>query len=81
MHTRCTVSEPRATHVAHHHVVVLTTPDAATLDALLERPDVRGLVWKRLDETRALVDAERMALVRKRLTEQGKAPRFVLGAL
>ncbi len=46
------------------------------MDELLSRSDVRGLVWKRLDETRALVDVERLALVRKRLTEQGRAPRF-----
>jgi len=74
--SRGVVTDDRAPHVAHHNVVVLRTPDPATMDELLSRTDVRGLVWKRLDETRALVDVERLALVRKRLTEQGRAPRF-----
>ena len=63
-------------HVSHHNLTVLTTDDATTMEALLARPDVRALVWKRLDATRALVDTERLSVLVKRLKDLGYPPRF-----
>lgn len=63
-------------HVAHHNLAVLTTEDASTMDALLSRSEVRALVWRRLDETHALVDTERIQLLIRRLKSVGHSPRF-----
>lgn len=63
-------------HVAHHNLAVLSTEDAATLDELLSRSEVRALIWKRLDERHALVDTERIQLLIRRLKAIGHAPRF-----
>jgi hypothetical protein len=63
-------------HVAHHNLAVLSTEDAATMDALLSHTDVRSLVWKRLDATHALVDTERIQLLIRRLKDIGHSPRF-----
>lgn len=63
-------------HVAHHNLAVLSTEDATTLDELLSRSEIRSLVWKRLDETHALVDTERIQLLIRRLKAVGHVPRF-----
>jgi hypothetical protein len=70
------VTDESAGHVAHHNVTILTTEDAATLEALLVRPEIRSLVWKRLDKTRALVDTARVQTLARRLRDLGHSPRF-----
>lgn len=63
-------------HVAHHNVAVLTTTDKTTMDEIVGRAELRSLVWKRLDDTRALVDTGRIQLLIRRMREAGHAPRF-----
>jgi hypothetical protein len=63
-------------YVAHHNVAVLTTEDKTMLDAMLSRPEIRGLVWKRLDDVHALVDTERLQQLIQRLRALGHSPRF-----
>ena len=70
------VSNDGAGHVAHHNLTVMTTDDAATMEAFLARPDVRALVWKRLDDTHALVDTEQVSVLVGRLKQLGYSPRF-----
>ena len=62
--------------VAHHNVAVVTTRDKVTMDAILGYAEIRALVWKRLDATHAIVDADRVRTLMKRLKEIGHSPRF-----
>lgn len=63
-------------HVAHHNVAVLTTDEKTILDAMLARPEIRGLVWKRLDDRHALVDTEHIQQLIERLRAIGHSARF-----
>ena len=64
------------THIKHHNVAVLTVPDKETLDELVAQANVRSLIWKRLDDTRALVDSGRVELLRRRLSTMGHPARI-----
>jgi hypothetical protein len=64
--------------VSHRNVALLVVDDGAQLDAWLERPEIRALVWKRLDANNALVDPDRVALVVRRLRESGVSARYSL---
>lgn len=57
--------------IAHQNVVVLTTQDAAELDALVENPEFRGLIWRRLDATHALADPTAIMTIFERLEAAG----------
>jgi hypothetical protein len=70
------VSDENPGHVAHHNVAVMTTEDKTMLDAMLSRPEIRPLVWKRLDDTHALVDTEHRQQLLARLRGLGYTPRF-----
>lgn len=73
---RETLSGKERNHVAHHNVAVLTTVDKITLDEILGKAELRSLIWKRLDDTHALVDSERIQLLIRRMKTAGHAPRF-----
>ena len=62
--------------VAHHNVTLMTTDDKVSMDAVLADPVVRSIVWKRLDDTHALVDTERTPELVQLLANTGYAPRF-----
>jgi hypothetical protein len=68
--------ETRPGPVAHYNVTLLMLNDRATLDALMVNPEIRSLIWTRLDETRALVDPDRLRLLRDRLRKLGITPRL-----
>ena len=68
--------QEEASHVAHHNLTLLTTDDKASMEAFLMEPRIRALVWKRLDDTHALVDSERVQLLARRLKRLGYSPRF-----
>ena len=70
------MTEQASGHVAHYNVTVLKVGDAATLNALLANPETRALIWTRLDETRALVDSDRVRLLLKRMRSHGLSPRL-----
>ena len=70
------MSAKERNHVAHHNVAVLTTVDKITMDEVAGRAELRSLVWKRLDDTHALVDTARIQLLIRRMREAGHAPRF-----
>ena len=70
------MTDETAGHVAHHNVTVLTAEDATTLEVFLSRPEIRSLIWKRLDDTRALVDTARVHILARRLRDLGHSPRF-----
>lgn len=70
------MAEELAGYVAHHNVAVLTADDKTMLDAMLSRPEIRSLVWKRLDDVHALVDTEHMQQLIQRLRALGHSPRF-----
>jgi hypothetical protein len=70
------MSDEQPSSVAHHNVTVLTTRDARTMDAILGYAEIRALVWRRLDGTRAIVDSDRVRPLMRRLKEIGHAPRF-----
>ncbi len=53
--------------IAHHNVVVLSTGNADEMDALISMPSLRGLIWRRLDDTYALVDPTAINLIHERL--------------
>jgi hypothetical protein len=72
------VSNLADAHVAHHNLAIIVAADDATMDEVLQIPELRALIWRRLDETRALVDPERIASLRKRLTERKLANQFKL---
>lgn len=57
--------------IAHQNVVVLTTHDAAEMDVLVENPAFRGLIWRRLDATHALVDPTAIMTIFERLEAAG----------
>lgn len=57
--------------VAHHGVALLRVRDASVMDALLAKAEVRALVWCRLDGHRALVDPERLGVLRRLLRQEG----------
>ncbi len=65
-------------HVAHHNLAILVAADDATMDEVLQIPELRALVWRRLDDTRALVDPERLATLRKRLSDRKLVNQFQL---
>jgi len=71
------MSKPVQRHVAHHNVTLLKVDDAVTLDALIARPEIRALIWSRLDGTRAVVDSTRLRLLTQRLRAAGHPARFV----
>lgn len=71
--------EERALHeqvVAHHNVVLLRTREPGGVDALLADPEMRGMIWMRLDDRQALVDPSRVGRLRSRLTRLGHHPLF-----
>lgn len=57
--------------IAHQNVVVLTTENAAGMDTLVDNPEFRGLIWRRLDATHALVDPTATMTMFERLEEAG----------
>lgn len=57
--------------IAHHNVVVLTTRGEAEMDTIVASPELRGLIWRRLDETHALVDPTAVMLIYERLESVG----------
>lgn len=57
--------------ISHFHVVLLEVDRAETLDGLLQRRELRGLIWTRLDGTRALVDPARLQTLQQRLRAAG----------
>lgn len=63
-------------HVAHYNVTLLSLNDKGALDALMHNPETRALIWTRLDDHRALVDPDRVRLLRERLRKFGLAPRL-----
>lgn len=65
-------------HVAHHNLAILVAADDATMDEVLQIPELRALIWRRLDDTRALVDPERLATLRKRLSDRKLVNQFQL---
>lgn len=68
------MSQPVPGAVTHHNVTVLRGPDAATIDTLLARPELRALIWCRLDDRRVLVDSSRLLTLTNTLTRLGLAP-------
>lgn len=62
--------------VAHHNVALLRTREAGGIDALLADPEMRGLIWHRIDDRNALVDPERVSRLRRRLLKLGLHPLF-----
>jgi hypothetical protein len=62
--------------ISHFHVALLDLEDAGRMDAVLARPELRGLIWKRLDATRALVDPGRVHTLQARLTAAGVPARL-----
>src|SRR5690625_5274535 len=57
--------------IAHQNVVVLTTQDAAELDALVGTPEPRGFIWRRLDATQASADPTAIMTIVERLAAAG----------
>lgn len=57
--------------IAHHNVVVLTTRGVAEMDTIVASPALRGLIWRRLDSTHALVDPTAVMLIFERLESVG----------
>lgn len=57
--------------IAHQNVVVITTEDAAEMDVLVDDPQFRGLIWRRLDATHALVDPTAALTMFERLNAAG----------
>ena len=62
--------------IAHHNVALLRTREPGGVDAILADPEIRGIVWMRLDDRRALVDPERIGRLRRRLLKLGLHPYF-----
>lgn len=62
--------------VSHRNVALLVLEDGSQLDTWLERPEIRSLIWKRLDATHAIVDPERIAVLARRLRESGVVARY-----
>ena len=65
-----------ASTIAHHNLTLMTTDDRVNMERFLNEPGIRGLIWKRLDDTHALVDTERAAVLIERLKKLGFSPRF-----
>lgn len=59
--------------IAHQNVVVLMTQDGAGMDTLVDNPEFRGLIWRRLDATHALVDPTATMTMFERLEAAGIA--------
>lgn len=59
--------------VAHTNVALFTARSADELDKIVAQPDLRGLIWHRLDETRALVDPTSVRLFYERMVSLGFA--------
>lgn len=57
--------------IAHHNVVVLTTRGAAEMDTIVASAELRGLVWRRLDATHALIDPTAVMTIFERLESVG----------
>lgn len=57
--------------IAHHNVAVLQTRDRAEMDTIVGTPALRGLVWRRLDDTHALVDPTAVLTLYERLEVVG----------
>lgn len=61
--------------VAHNNVALFTARSAEELERVVAHPELRGLVWHRLDETHALVDPTSVRLFHERLAALGIALR------
>lgn len=57
--------------ISHQNVVVLTTKNGAQMDTLVDDPEFRGLIWRRLDATHALVDPTATKTMFERLEAAG----------
>lgn len=57
--------------IAHHNVAVLQTRDRAEMDTIVGTPALRGLIWRRLDDTHALVDPTAVLALNERLVAIG----------
>ena len=62
--------------IAHHNLTLMTTDDDVSMERFLSEPGIRGLIWKRLDKTRALVDTDRLSYLIARLKKLGYSPLF-----
>ena len=57
--------------VAHNNVALFTVRSSSVMDRLLSEPGLRGLIWHRLDATRAIVDPTSVGLLHERLRSLG----------
>ena len=64
-----TPREPARVAVLHTNLVLLQTADAAQLDAVLERAELRNRVVARVGPDRLLVPRGALPALRKRLTD------------
>ncbi len=70
------MSDSDAGYVAHHNVAVISAQDKKTLDAIYKAAGTRALIWKRLDDTHAIVDPTRVSTLVRRLEDGGFSPDF-----
>lgn len=57
--------------IAHRNVALLRAQSAEDMDTVMGSDRVRGLIWKRLDETTAVVDPTMVRTLLRRLDEMG----------
>lgn len=57
--------------IAHTNVVLFRARSHAELDRIVAREELRGLVWRRLDATRALIDSTMARVFFERLEALG----------
>lgn len=62
--------------VAHHQVALMKTEDPKLMGVLIQKPDLRGLIWLQLEPGLAVVNPERLALLNKRLKAHGYSSKY-----